>query len=210
MVHRGRPRAFDRHAVLAIAMRLFWERGYEATSLADLTVAMGISTSSLAAAFGSKERLFREAVDLYVAREAIGNHEVLAAKTAKDAVEGLLRRAVTRMVRKDEPTGCFVMLGAINTSPENRAIVDYLVTQRRAAAEAIGNRVASGITEGDVAEGTDAKVLASFYAAVLKGMALSSRDGASLKELNRIVDCAIAAWDALAKPKQTTTCRENS
>ena len=200
MADRGRPRAFDRDAALAMAMRLFWERGYEATSLADLKAAMGISTSSLAAAFGSKEKLFREAVDLYVAREAAGNHRVLAAtKTAKEAVEGVLRRAVSRMVRKGEPTGCLIMLGAINTSPENAATIDYLVAQRRAAAEAIQNRIANGIADGDVAESADAAALAGFYTAILKGMALSARDGASRTELNRTVDCSMAAWDELAR-----------
>lgn len=198
MADRGRPRAFDRDAALASAMRLFWQRGYEATSLSDLKVAMGISTSSLAAAFGSKEMLFREAVDLYVATEAVGNHEVLATeKTAKDAVESVLRRAVSRMVREGEPTGCLIMLGAINTSPENAAIIDYLIAQRRAAAGAIRNRIVLGIVEGDVIEGVDADKLANFYATVLKGLALSARDGIPLIELNGVVDCAMAAWDGL-------------
>ncbi|MFC7740644.1 TetR/AcrR family transcriptional regulator [Nocardiopsis composta] len=62
---RGRPRAFDRDAALAAAVRLFWERGYEAVSLSDLTAAMGIRTGSLYAAFGDKKKLFTEAVQAY-------------------------------------------------------------------------------------------------------------------------------------------------
>lgn len=199
MVDRGRPRGFDRDAALARAMHLFWERGYEATSLTNLTAIMGINSPSLYAAFGSKEALFREAVELYVATEAAGNQVALAAATtAREAIEAVLRRAVERIARHGEPTGCLIMLGGVNCSPENSAVGDYLAEQRRAARQAIRERLTRGVAEGDVGAHTDIDALASFYASVLKGMSLSARDGAKRDELHRVVDCAMAAWDGLA------------
>src|SRR5688500_13596233 len=68
---RGRPRSFDRDTALGQAMEVFWAKGYEGTSISDLTEAMGINPPSLYAAFGDKERLFLEAIDRYqVARGA--------------------------------------------------------------------------------------------------------------------------------------------
>lgn len=199
MAERGRPRSFDRDAALTSAMRLFWEHGYEATSITSLTAAMGINSPSLYAAFGPKDALFREAVELYVATEAAGNHDVLAgAATAEEAIEAVLRRAVDRITRHGEPTGCLIMLGAINTAPENASVRDYLAAQRRAAADAIRERITTGIAEGDVNAGTDADALANFYAAILKGMSLSARDGAERAQLHQIVDCAMASWDRSA------------
>src|SRR6476661_2036032 len=65
---RGRPRSFDRDAALAAAMDVFWEKGFEATSITDLTEAMGINPPSLYSAFGDKEKLFLEAIEAYQQR----------------------------------------------------------------------------------------------------------------------------------------------
>ena len=68
---RGRPRAFDMDKALDAALDLFWRKGYEGTSIADLTKAMGINPPSLYAAFGGKETLFHQALDRYEAAHAV-------------------------------------------------------------------------------------------------------------------------------------------
>src|SRR5690349_867915 len=113
---RGRPRAFDREAALARATRLFWLKGYEATSIADLTEAMGIGSPSLYAAFGSKEALYREALRHYCENyDALVWARFLAAETAREAVRSLLldSAAVLTGGRADIPSGCMVTLSSV-------------------------------------------------------------------------------------------------
>ena len=90
MAERGRPRNFDRAQALRKAMEVFWSKGYEGASLTDLTAAMGINSPSLYGAFGSKEGLFREAVQLYRDTDGAASRRALTdADTARDAVQGL-------------------------------------------------------------------------------------------------------------------------
>ena len=92
---RGRPREFDREKALEKAMQLFWALGYEATSMADLRAALGITQASLYAAFGSKEQLFREAVDLYRRTANSSTARALeTGRTAREAVQAMLQAAV--------------------------------------------------------------------------------------------------------------------
>lgn len=195
----GRPCGFDRNAALMQAMYLFWERGYEATSISDLAAAMGIKPPSLYAAYGSKESLFRKAVELYASSEIAGDEDVLwAHPTARAAIEALLRSAVDRITHEGGPKGCLMVLGAVNCRPENAHIGDYLARQRQARQHAIFERIRIGVENGDVDPGTDVSALAGFYATVLRGLSLSARDGAGKTELDRIVACAMAGWNVLA------------
>jgi AcrR family transcriptional regulator len=149
MAERGRPRSFDRAAALKRAMTLFWERGYEATSLSDLTAAMGISSPSLYAAFGCKEALFREAVALYGATEGVGALRLLEeAPTARDAIETMLRRSAERFTQSGRPPGCFAVLGAINCSADNEAVQQHLAQYRAGVTKAVRRRLQRGVAEG--------------------------------------------------------------
>lgn len=203
---RGRPREFDRAAALRRAMELFWERGYEGTSLHDLTAAMGINRPSLYAAFGSKEDLFREAVALYDS-DSPTERALRVQPTARAAIESMLRDNAIAYTDPKSPPGCMVVLAAAVCSPENESVRRFLAEDRRQVMNAVRRRLKQGIAAGDLPAGADATALADFYVTVLHGLSIQARDGVSRKTLNAVADSAMAAWDELAKPKRTSRKR---
>jgi AcrR family transcriptional regulator len=205
MSRTGRPREFDRDEALQRAMEIFWSQGYEGATLADLQKAMGgITAPSFYAAFGSKEALFREAVELY--HKTHGTPLVKAlmeAPTARASIEGLLRAAAGSFCQRGNPRGCLVLLGAINCMPANKGVEEFLREQRSIREKLLRQRLRRGISEGDLPSATDVNALASFFASILDGMAIRARDGAPRKTLNAIVDCAMAAWDHMTAAEVT-------
>ncbi len=193
----GRPREFDRDAALDKAMRLFWERGYEGTSVSDLADALGIGKPSLYAAFGPKEQLFYEALDLYTHRYG---PKMQDAPTAKEALESILRSNAQNYTDPGVPSGCMIVLAAAVGPPQNAEVRAHLAMIRNGSSATFAARIRRGITEGDVPEGADAEAMAAFYTTVLNGLALQARDGAGGAALDRVIDGAMAAWDILAKP----------
>jgi AcrR family transcriptional regulator len=197
-VERGRPRSFDRAQALAKAMEVFWERGYEGTSLTDLTDAMGIERPSLYSAFGSKEKLFREAIDLYNRTESPAAQRMLeTAPTARQAISAMLHNYAENYTQPDKPPGCMIVLAALLGTPQNRKVRDHLASHRRQSHEALRRRIEDGIRAGDVPRGADATAIAGFYSTILEGLSIKARDGASRKTLNTIIDSAMASWDVL-------------
>jgi len=179
-------------------MELFWARGYEATTLTDLQQAMGINPPSFYAAFGSKEQLFREAVQLYTQTEGAPMTRALTkAPTARAAIEGLLRAATTSFRRPGKPRGCLVVLGAINCSDANADIADFMRDQRARRHTVIQERLRQGIADGDLPPTLDVYATAAFYTTIIDGLAIKARDGASRGTLQTIVDYAMATWDTL-------------
>ena len=181
-------------------MQLFWRKGYSATSIADLTAAMGIGSPSLYAAFGSKEALYAEALRFVGERYAPRVWtNFAAAASAREAMAALLADsavAFTSGRERDDPPGCMVTLSAVGEEgcPELGAQV------RRARAEALGRieaRLVRAVSEGELPEKLDIAGLARFFLAVQAGMSLQARDGASRAELEAAARAAIAGWDAL-------------
>ncbi|MFZ3561224.1 TetR/AcrR family transcriptional regulator [Streptomyces sp. BH055] len=196
MAGRGRPRSFDRDQALQQALLVFWERGYQNTSMADLTRAMGINSPSLYAAYGSKEKLFQEAVTLYTDTEGAHTRRALAEQpTARAAVEAMLRDNAAAYTDPATPRGCLIVLAA-PLPVDTPAVATGLAELRAANREAIRARIARGVADGDLPATVAPDVMADFYATILNALSLQARDGADITALGNVIDVAMAAWDA--------------
>jgi AcrR family transcriptional regulator len=192
---RGRPRSFDREAALDIAMRLFWQHGYEATSLSQLTEAIGVSAPSLYAAFGDKEALFLQTVERYLSRSGDQTQaQIWEAKTARESVARLLTESAIRLTDPKYPRGCMIVLSAISCSDEAARVQAELAECRAGWEKQLKQRIERGIVEGDVPATTNAAALASFYMAVVQGMSLHAKDGVGRERLKEIAEAAMQAW----------------
>jgi len=199
MAKRGRPRGFNREDALRRAMEVFWSLGYEGATLAELQEAMGgITAPSFYAAFGSKEELFREAVELYSSTLGLPMMKALDEQpAARASIQALLDAAVEAFTKPGRPRGCMLVLGAMNSAPENKNVQDYLRGLRARRQKVIQRRLRRGIAERDLASSVDAAALASFITTVVDGLAIQARDGASRKDLKFAVRCAMAAWGSV-------------
>jgi AcrR family transcriptional regulator len=195
---RGRPRAFDREDALAKATRLFWAKGFEATSITDLTQAMGIGSPSLYAAFGSKEALYAEALQHYrVTNESYVWGGFQSATTAREAVRHFLMdsaRALGGGVA-DIPRGCMVTLSSVK-SEGHEELGDLVCKARAGTLDLLKARLVKGVADGEIAASTDIHALARFVQTVQNGMSILSRDGATQGELEEVAKLAMLAWDA--------------
>lgn len=192
---RGRPREFDRDAALDAALRVFWDLGYDAASIGELTRAMGISSPSLYAAFGSKQQLFDEALDRY--GRGAGSHTPRALQstgTAREAVESMLRNNADSYADDGTPAGCLVILAAPTCTRENAGANALLHDRRRRTGQILRHRIERAIDSGELPPESDADALAAFYLTVLHGMSIQARDGAGRALLHASIDVAMRAW----------------
>jgi AcrR family transcriptional regulator len=192
----GRPRAFDIDTALDHALQVFWRKGYEGTSLSDLTKAMGINRPSLYAAFGNKANLFRKALDRYTEGPAAYTHKALDEPTARAVVERLLRGVVDLLADPRTPQGCLAVQGALACVDAADAIRQELISRRAAGEAALRQRLERAIADGDLPADADPADLARYVTTVSQGMAVQAAGGASREELRRVVEMALRAWPA--------------
>lgn len=198
MEKRGRPRAFDRQEALRRAMVLFWEKGFEGSSMTDLTDAMGIASPSLYAAFGSKEALFHEAVALY--QQSVGN-DIWDGLDREDciakAIAAFLDNSVTAYAPGNHPRGCLIVLGA-GVGAGNHTVYEELRRRRADNLDRLRDRFVRAVADGELAPDFDCHAAASFYATLQHGMSVMARDGADMATMRAIADGGIRTLEGPA------------
>lgn len=212
MAKAGRPRQFDRDAALHAAMELFWEQGYESTSMAQLKQAMGgISAASLYAAFGSKEALFLEACQLYQStlgcqlRNCLGNTDT----PPLQALEQALRTAVTNLLDDRHPKGCMLVLSTTNCSKENLHLREAMSKERQISRNAFAACLQRAIDDGSLEPETDIAAQAAFFSTLLNGLSIQARDNLDAEMLDRVIDLALASLAPYPMISSPTTGKQH-
>lgn len=191
---RGRPLAFDQDKALDQALRLFWAHGYEGTSMAELTEALGINKPSIYAAFGNKEALFRKALAKYLKGPVAYVTSALQEPTAKKVAMTLLTNAVEVMTNPDNPCGCMVVQGALSCGPGAGLIQQELAGYRNRFEAVLAKRFEQAKTEGDLPEKADPVALAKYLATLHQGLSVQATSGASREALQAVVNMALKHW----------------
>jgi len=177
---RGRPRTFDRDKALQSAMNVFWQHGFDGTSMSQLVAAMQINSPSIYAAFGSKEDLFREAVEQYVASDGSSTMQALTADDdVRNALRSMLSNAIHTFTRHDEPRGCLIVLGARHLGPISDPVRTFLRDQRERIRVLLAERLLKAKQKGELAPEADEKALAACVMTFLNGISIETVDGTS-------------------------------
>ncbi|MGA4950650.1 TetR/AcrR family transcriptional regulator [Streptomyces lydicamycinicus] len=181
---RGRPRAFDRDRAVLDAARLFWRRGYSGTSTRDLTAALGLSTSSLYAAFGSKAGLFEEAVRTYAERYREIYRQAVAEKDLRTVIDRLLIDSVHEFTRpSDVHPGCLLSSAAMTDSTSTLDTSAYYAELHGWNERALLARIERAVQDGELAAGTDAAALTGLVQSVVHGLSVRANLGATHEDL---------------------------
>jgi AcrR family transcriptional regulator len=196
---RGRPPAFDHDEALNKAMHVFWSHGYEGSSMAALTAAMGINKPSLYGAFGGKEELFRKVVQRYLAGPVAYISEAVSEPTAYRVVEKLLTMSAEFLTRDQNPRGCMVIQGALTCGEGAELIQQELRARRSAYEENLRQRFERACAEGDLPADERPAELAKYVATIHQGMSVQATSGASKGELLEVVGRVLKHWPVVER-----------
>lgn len=190
----GRHREFDVEKALDAALCVFWRKGYEGASYADLTEATGVERPALYSAFGNKEALFRQALDRYSERYLDYIPEALKLPTSRQIAAHILYNAVDLNTRYPDHTGCLGINGAVAGSDETEPVRQALIDFRAAGQAELRERFERSKAEGDLPETANCEALAAFVMAMTHGMAVQAKAGFSRDMLNAVAEQALSTW----------------
>jgi TetR/AcrR family transcriptional repressor of nem operon len=188
-----RTREFDTEAAVSRAMELFWSRGYEATSVRDLTRHLGIGQGSLYAAFGDKDGLYRAALEHYRTTLAAAALESLeGGADARSAIRAMLVERV-RIAVADAGRGCLAVNAACERLPEDAATGRIVRDMQDASRDALAEVLRIAVERGELAARQDPRTLAAFLVTFLNGLLVSSKITPDARALEPLVEVALVA-----------------
>ncbi|MFF7211926.1 TetR/AcrR family transcriptional regulator [Streptomyces sp. NPDC008238] len=195
---RGRPRQFEVDDVLQAALNVFWAKGYEGTTMADLTEATGLKPGSVYAAFGSKAGLFKQVVDRYVDTVFSYGPSGLKADTAREVVRSWLTGAARSATGENTPAGCLLVQGALATGDDSREVAEDLCSRRKAAQIMLAERLDVAQAGGEIPADVDTRVAARYVVTLAEGITVEAASGADRETLMGLVDLAMRRlpWEA--------------
>jgi len=188
---KGRPRSFDEDRAIDAAMRVFWEKSFEGTTMTDLTDATGLSRSSIHAAFGSKEGLFLKAVERYRSEQMGHIPKALAEPTLPRTIEALFRGMVNALSIPGNPKGCLSIHGALACGTDCELVTQVMAKWRRSNGNLIKERIQQAQREGELHRDVNAADYARYIATIMMGIGMQAVNGAGRAELTRTVDMAL-------------------
>ena len=191
---RGRPSNFDHEEALEKALHVFWARGYEGASMAELTEALGINKPSIYAAFGNKEELFRKALARYTSGPAAFVREAMKEPTVRQVVEKFLLLAVDFFSDRSTPNGCMIVQAALTGGQGSSEIQQELIAYRKSFETSFKERFDLAKEQGDLPQHVNTKQLAKYIATIHQGMSVQATSGATREELSAIVEMALKNW----------------
>lgn len=190
----GRPRTISESEAVGRSLELFWQHGYESTSVAALSEALEVGPSSLYNAFGSKESLFRRALAEYVSRYTGFLKDVTETEAdVRPLIREFLRGAVRAYTQPGKPSGCLVMQSGSVAGPEQSLAASITLEIKAGVERQLCDVLVRAQKRGPGKLSASPAVLAKYLMATLRGLSQLAIDGASRNELYRVADVAAGA-----------------
>ena len=187
----GRPISFDKDAALEAAMLLFWERGYEGTSMADLTQAMGLNPSSIYAAFGDKHALFQLTVKRYMEIRAQYAVKALEEPTLERFIRALFDNTVAFLTTPGHPPICMTLTGATGCSVDAKPARDLMTEIRKQNQGALRKRLLKARKSGELPKGINLDDYTRYLSSIIAGLSIQAANGSTKQELKRTAKMAL-------------------
>ncbi len=191
-----RPKNFEKEEVLKKVMMLFWEKGYEATSIQDLVVHTGVNKQSLYDTFGDKQTLYFSALSAYRTENECNLDQLFAANVStRMALEKLFENVIAEAVVDSNRKGCFMNNATVELSSQNEKIGRFCFDNMNSMEKTLANLIEKGQANGEVSESLDAKVIAAFLFTAINGLRAVSKITQDKLKLEEIVKTTLSVLD---------------